>query len=94
MFVKSTIIALLASSLPSALAAPALPVTKGGAVAAPANSSTLDSRAPKFYSGPWEAFPAMNTWLDFTSMFNANQASMLAAGSTANDVSRINVAIQ
>jgi hypothetical protein len=51
--------------------------------------------APQFYSGPWQNFPAMDTWVGtFDAMFEANVNSMRSTGSTADDVGRINVAIR
>lgn len=51
--------------------------------------------APRWYSGPWQNFPAMNTWVGtFDALFEKNKASMRSTGSTADDVGRINVAIR
>ncbi|KUI72791.1 hypothetical protein VM1G_08419 [Cytospora mali] len=97
MALKSTLLALLASSLPIALAAPkSHPKVEGRAAALPNNLTfaTEGSVAPAYYSGPWENFPAMDTWLSFSDMFNANEDSMVAAGSTWDDVGRIAVAIE
>lgn len=77
-FLKSSLLVLLASSLPAiALAGP------GAAMRARAErmrargeqtaNSTLVARqftsnAPYFYSGPYTSFPAMSTWVDFSTM--------------------------
>lgn len=51
--------------------------------------------APQSYSGPWQNFPAMSTWVGtFDALFEKNKASMRSTGSTADDVGRINVAIR
>ncbi|KAK2615742.1 hypothetical protein N8I77_002474 [Diaporthe amygdali] len=86
------IVAVLACNLSSAFAAPsALAQANGRQSALP---FTSDARpASNFYSGPWSSFPAMNTWVGFDSMFNSNKPSMLAAGSTQQDVDRIYTAI-
>lgn len=96
MFVKSTLLTLLAYSLPITLAAPSTSKAEGGTVAA-LGTSTISGRAPMvstYYSGPWQNFPAMDAWMSFDDMFNANKPSMTAAGDTADDITHIGVAIQ
>ncbi|KAF2872361.1 hypothetical protein BDV95DRAFT_628047 [Massariosphaeria phaeospora] len=51
--------------------------------------AVFPSAAPTFYSGPWQNFPAMNTWLSFDDLFNRNKNSMFSTGSTGDDVGRI-----
>ncbi|ROV96487.1 hypothetical protein VSDG_05443 [Cytospora chrysosperma] len=104
MALKSILLALLASSLPTALAAPKISSSASGAAvqgraagALPKNmtfAAEASSNAPTYYSGPWYNFPAMDTWLSFGDMFDANKESMVAAGSTWDDVGRIAVAIE
>lgn len=89
---KTKLVALLASSFPIALAAPT-PST-ANAANLEGRAAELSSDAPAFYSGPWNNFPAINTWLSFDDMLNANKPSILATGSTSDDVDRISVAIQ
>jgi hypothetical protein len=103
MALKSILLTLLASSLPTALAAPKISSTSSVAVqgraagALPKNmtfAAEASSNAPTYYSGPWYNFPALDTWLSFSDMFDANKNSMVAAGSTWDDVGRIAVAIE
>ncbi|KAK7739120.1 hypothetical protein SLS53_005756 [Cytospora paraplurivora] len=80
----------IVSAAPSALSIKRSPDPIPNALA----SAFLGSNAPIFYRGPRENFPAMDTWMNFGDMFNANTASMVAAGSTWDDVGRMRVAIQ
>jgi hypothetical protein len=50
--------------------------------------------APKFIDGPWQNFPAIDTWLTFDKLFDLNKNSMKSKGSTWDDIGRINVAIR
>lgn len=77
---------------PSALSIKRSPEPLPNALAAAA--AFLGSNAPIFYRGPRENFPAMVTWMSFGDMFSANTGSMIAAGSTWDDVGRMRVAIQ
>ncbi|KAK8851984.1 hypothetical protein PGQ11_014463 [Apiospora arundinis] len=61
---------------------------------APKNATLSILSAPNWISGPWQNFPAMNTWLTFDQMFDANKNSMKSTGSTWDDIGRINVAIR
>lgn len=97
MLSKVTIIGLLAA-IPLSLAA-AVPssFTNGSAETLPNNATAGVSilAAPTKYSGPWQNFPAMNTWVGtFDALFEKNKNSMRSTGSTADDVGRINVAIR
>lgn len=63
--------------------------------AAPLNETDFSIQsAPQLISGPWQNFPKMSTWLTFDQMFDANKNSMNIAGSTWDDIGRINVAIR
>ncbi|KAI7784909.1 hypothetical protein LA080_008940 [Diaporthe eres] len=94
MFIIHTILAILAYSPIVALAAPtASSKADGVQFALPKNLADDVPPAKKLYSGPWSSFPAMNKWIGFDAMFNANTPSMFAAGSTQQDVDRIRVAI-
>ncbi|OPB46018.1 hypothetical protein A0O28_0061380 [Trichoderma guizhouense] len=53
----------------------------------------LESRAGCKYNGGWQNFPSMNNWLPWTTVFGRYQQDMVNAGSTWDDVGRINVAI-
>ncbi|KAK1243116.1 hypothetical protein MKX07_003744 [Trichoderma sp. CBMAI-0711] len=53
----------------------------------------LESRAGCTYNGPWQNFPSMSQWLPWTEVFGRYEQSMVNAGSTWDDVGRINVAI-
>lgn len=97
MFSKLSLLGLMAA-IPLSLAAvlPADPAQRA-AEFLPKNATGDFSvqAAPRFYSGPWQNFPAMNTWLPtFDALFDANKNSMRSTGSTADDVGRINVAIR
>lgn len=88
----------LVAAIPAALAA-AVPsnLTYRATEFLPKNATKDFSiqAAPKHYSGPWQNFPAMNTWVStFDALFEKNKASMRTAGSTADDVGRINVGIR
>ncbi|GFP60463.1 hypothetical protein TASIC1_0019000900 [Trichoderma asperellum] len=45
------------------------------------------------YGGPYENFPPMSSWLPWTTVFGLYEQSMVNAGSSWDDVGRINVAI-
>lgn len=97
MFSKVTVLGLMAA-IPLSLAA-AVPsnLTYRAAEFLPKNATEEVSiqAAPQYYSGPWQNFPAMSTWVGtFDALFEANKASMRSTGSTADDVGRINVAIR
>lgn len=97
MLSKVTIFGLLAA-IPLSLAA-AVPsnLTRGNVEFLPKNATEDVSiqTAPTKYSGPWQNFPAMNTWVGtFDALFEKNKNSMRSTGSTADDVGRINVAIR
>lgn len=97
MFSKITLLGLVAA-IPLSLAA-AVPsnLTYRAAEFLPKNATGDFSiqAAPQYYSGPWQNFPAMSTWVStFDALFEANKASMRSTGSTADDVGRINVAIR
>ncbi|KAK7994304.1 hypothetical protein PG991_015892 [Apiospora marii] len=62
--------------------------------AAPKNETVTIQSAPQLISGPWQNFPKMSSWLTFDQMFDANKNSMNQAGSTWDDIGRINVAIR
>ncbi|KAF3760818.1 hypothetical protein M406DRAFT_268516 [Cryphonectria parasitica EP155] len=51
------------------------------------------SNAPGYYSGPYIDFPAQNTWVDYSTMFNDYASYMVEAGSTTDDVGNIYTAI-
>ncbi|KAL6695337.1 hypothetical protein J3F84DRAFT_348687 [Trichoderma pleuroticola] len=53
----------------------------------------LQSRAGCKYNGGWQNFPKMSQWLPWTEVFGRYQQDMVNAGSTWDDVGRINVAI-
>ncbi|KAL7787063.1 hypothetical protein V8C37DRAFT_274646 [Trichoderma ceciliae] len=53
----------------------------------------LASRAGCTYNGPYQNFPPMSSWLPWTDVFGRYEQSMVNAGSTWDDVGRINVAI-
>ncbi|KAL7941930.1 hypothetical protein V8C42DRAFT_333097 [Trichoderma barbatum] len=53
----------------------------------------LESRAGCTYNGGWQNFPKMSQWLPWTEVFGRYQQTMVNAGSTWDDVGRINVAI-
>lgn len=97
MLCKVTILSLLAA-LPLSLGAAGPSSFTNGSVEALPNNATADvsiMAAPKKYSGPWQNFPAMNTWVGtFDALFEKNKNSMRSTGSTADDVGRINVAIR
>ncbi|KAG6359252.1 hypothetical protein INS49_012773 [Diaporthe citri] len=94
MFVMHIILAVLAYCPIVALAAPtASAKAEGVQFAPPKNLADEIPPAKKLYSGPWSSFPAMNKWIAFDTMFNANTPSMFASGSTQQDVDRIRVAI-
>ncbi|KAK8132390.1 hypothetical protein PG999_000563 [Apiospora kogelbergensis] len=76
-------------SLSSAAPAPA-----PAADFAPKNETLSIQSAPMWISGPWQNFPAINTWQTFDQMFDANKNSMKSTGSTWDDIGRINVAIR
>lgn len=76
-------------SLSSAAPAPA-----PAADFAPKNETLSIQSAPTWISGPWQNFPAINTWQTFDQMFDANKNSMKSTGSTWDDIGRINVAIR
>ena len=97
MFSKVTVLGLMAA-IPLSLAA-AVPsnLTHRAVEFLPKNATDEFSiqAAPQRYSGPWQSFPAMNTWVGtFDALFEANRNSMRSTGSTADDVGRINVAIR
>jgi hypothetical protein len=97
MFSKVTVLGLMAA-IPLSLAA-AVPsnLTHRAVEFLPKNATDEFSiqAAPQHYSGPWQNFPAMNTWVGtFDALFEANRNSMRSTGSTADDVGRINVAIR
>lgn len=97
MFSKLSVLGLVAA-IPLSLAA-ALPsnLTYRATEFLPKNATGDFSvqAAPQYYSGPWQNFPAMNTWVStFDALFEANKNSMRSTGSTADDVGRINVAIR
>ncbi|KAL1856913.1 hypothetical protein Daus18300_010567 [Diaporthe australafricana] len=93
-FFIQIIFAVLAYGLPITFAPPnVLPDADGGQFALPKDLTNNFPRGSNFYSGPWSNFPAMSAWKGFDDMFNANKASMLAAGSTSQDVDRLYVAI-
>jgi len=96
---KSFLISLLASSLPLILAAPtASPNRDGVNHLFKARAETCpgfeSSPAPIHYTGPASNFPDISVWVDYETMFSANQNTMIAAGSSSDDVGRIDVAIQ
>ena len=97
MFSKITLLGLIAA-VPLSLAAALRANTTQRAVEFLPKNATGDfsvQDAPKWYSGPWQNFPAMDTWVStFDALFEANQDSMRSTGSTADDVGRINVAIR
>ena len=80
---KSTILLSLAATLPMALSS-----------SLEAGNQTLDARQSCQYSGPWEDFPPMSSWLQWGDIFNAYEQSMVDAGSSFDDVGRIAVAIE
>lgn len=82
-------IALLAFGLSLALATP-MPSTEGGKTL----QERITSNAPNYYSGPWNNFPDISTWLSFNDMFDKNRPFMLMAGSTSDDIDKIFTAIQ
>ncbi|KAJ0108981.1 hypothetical protein J7T55_005529 [Diaporthe amygdali] len=97
MFSKLSVLGLVAA-IPLSLAA-ALPsnLTYRATEFLPKNATGDFSvqAAPQYYSGPWQNFPAMNTWVStFDALFEANKNSIRSTGSTADDVGRINVAIR
>ncbi|KAH6604057.1 hypothetical protein Trco_007503 [Trichoderma cornu-damae] len=61
--------------------------------AAFASPIELESRAGCTYNGPYQNFPPMSSWLPWTTVFGLYEQSMVNAGSTWDDVGRINVAI-
>ncbi|KAF2185546.1 hypothetical protein K469DRAFT_531580, partial [Zopfia rhizophila CBS 207.26] len=77
------------AAIPSVFASP-LPAPRESAK----NATFSIQAAPKWYSGPWQNFPAMNTWLSFDDMFERNKNSMKSTGNTWDDIGRINVAIR
>lgn len=90
MYFSSTILLAFAAALP-ALSAP-LDTPKVVAHTAP-NNETMRAFAEPRWSGPWWNFPGMDTWTSFYDMFDRNKPSMLATGSTHDDVGRIFVGI-
>lgn len=50
--------------------------------------------AAQAYSGGASSFPAMSTWVDFNTTLSAYKSTMMAKGSTAEDVSNIAAAVQ
>ncbi|KAJ1328280.1 hypothetical protein MN608_07616 [Microdochium nivale] len=48
---------------------------------------------PQWYSGPWWSFPGKDTWLSWEDLWQRNDDNMIYAGSTWDDVGRLNVAI-
>lgn len=97
MFSKLNLLGLVAA-IPLSLAASLPSDTSQRAVEFLPKNATAGFRiqaAPQWYSGPWQNFPAMNTWVStFDALFEANKKSMRSTGSTADDVGRINVAIR
>ncbi|RFU77402.1 glycoside hydrolase [Trichoderma arundinaceum] len=61
--------------------------------AAFASPIDLESRAGCTYNGPYQNFPPMSSWLPWTEVFGRYEQTMVNAGSTWDDVGRINVAI-
>lgn len=45
------------------------------------------------YGGPYQNFPPMSSWLPWTTVFGLYEQTMVNAGSSWDDVGRINVAI-
>lgn len=74
---KTVFLAALAAALPAVFASPI----------------ELQSRDGCTYNGPYENFPPMSSWLDWGTVFGLYEQSMVDAGSTWDDVGRINVAI-
>jgi len=86
----TSLLAVAIAALPLVLASPMLETRAATAK----NATFVIQAAPVSYSGPWQNFPAMSTWLTFDQMFERNKNSMRSTGSTADDVGRINVAIR
>ncbi|KAI1076248.1 hypothetical protein F5B20DRAFT_594281 [Whalleya microplaca] len=91
--INSIILAIAAGSL-TASASPVAARFPKVAGTAFKNETFSVQAAPQWYSGPWSSFPAIDTWLSFDDLFNRNQNSMNSAGSTWDDIGRINVAIR
>ncbi|KXJ97316.1 hypothetical protein Micbo1qcDRAFT_171017 [Microdochium bolleyi] len=94
--IKSLFLALAATSAMAA-PTPGAPEAAAGTIVdtSPAGNDTGASimAGPNWYSGPWWNFPGKDTWLSWNELWQRNDDNMVYAGSTWDDVGRLNVAI-